>query len=455
MIRNIHEFIGMLRDSGIRISVSEALDCLGAINHVDMLNKKQFYSLLKSTLIKRREDIEDFDRIFRLYFEKYENLVNKYEEDEKNQPVYDLLDSAEGTFSRSFGIFIKEGAAGIIPELFRPGLYGRVPGMGPGMASFLMMRANRKINDDNWQGQLERLLSFMIEEGFPPEEINAFREDTEGRMLRLNGLLTDFIANEKKKFEVWKLRTAKDNYLKKDFGTLSSDDLAAIRETVQKLVRRLKDEYALRQKRRKSGKLDVKQTLRRSLQFGGLPLDIFLKRKNKSKGKIVALCDVSSSVTRAVGFMLSLLYMLQDQFSKVRSFVFVSDIDEVTEFFEEHNVELAIHEALNSAGIRYYSKTSYSEVLQQFYDEYSDIVNARTTLIIIGDARNNYLQDTNEKVLAKLKSKARRVIWLNPERQLLWGSGDSVIYTYKKYCHETRECWNITQLMDFVEDLVL
>ncbi len=455
MIQNIHEFIGMLRDSGIRISVSEALDCLGAINHVDMFNKKHFYSLLKSTLIKRREDIEDFDRIFRLYFEKYENLVNRYEEDEKHQQVYDLLARANGDFSQSFRIFIKEGAAGIIPEFFRPGLFGRVPGMGPGMASFLMMRANRKINDDNWPGQLNQLISIMRGDGLPADEINSFREDAEGHLFRLNGLLTDFIENEKKKFEVWKLRTAKENYLKKDFGTLSSDDLAAIRETVQKLVRRIKDEYALRQKRRKSGKLDAKQTLRRSLRYGGLPLDIFLKRKKKSKGKIVALCDVSSSVTRAVGFMLSLLYMLQDQFSKVRSFVFVSDIDEVTSFFEEHNVELAIYEALNSAGIKYFSKTSYSEVLQQFYDEYIDIINARTTLIIIGDARNNYVMDTNEKILAKIKSKARRVIWLNPERQLLWGSGDSVIYTYKKYCHETRECWNITQLMDFVEDLVL
>ena len=455
MLQILHEFIGMLRDSGIRVSVSEALDCLGGLNYVDLMNKKDFYSVLKSTLIKRREDQEEFDRIFRLYFEKHRYSINNTPEDENFLQAQSLIDRANGAFSQLFSVFIKEGAGGIIPEFFKTGMSGKVSGMGTGMASFLMMRANRKINEDNWPGQLDHLLSIMRNDGFDIDQLNSFKENVEGRMVQLNRLITDFIENEKKKFDIWKTKTAKGSILKKEFGTLSADELEAIRDTVRRLVRRIKDQYALRQKREKSGKIDIKLTLRRSLQYGGVPLDIFLKRKKKSKGKIVALCDVSGSVTRAVGFMLSLLYMLQDQFSKVRSFVFISELDEVTRFFEEYDVEQAIHEALNSADISYYSSTSYSNILQQFHNEYFDIINSRTTLIIIGDARNNYLPDNNELILSKIKSKARRVIWLNPERQILWGTGDSIIYTYKKYCDETRECWNISQLMDFVKDLIL
>ncbi len=455
MLQTIQEFIDMLRKSGIRVSVSESIDCLKGLNHIEFLNKDEFSSLLKSTLIKRKQDHPEFDRLFRLYFEKHQYSIQDDSPDQISREALKALENANGMFSELFRTFMQEGAQGVIPYFFQQRGSGSVPGMGSGMASFSTMRSKHRIKEDDWPAQVSSLVSLLRQKGVPSLELDDFQERIENRMEHLMTLINDYIEHEKTVFKKWKEKTAGEDLLKKDFWTLTENDHEAISEAIQKLVSRIKDEYALRQRRQKSGKIDIKKTLRSSLQYGGLPLEISWKRKKKSKGKIVVLCDVSNSVRNATQFMLTLLYSLQDQFSKVRSFLFVSELGEVTKFFEEYEIKAAVDEALNNADISYYSSTSYSSVLKQFYDEYFDIVNSRTTVIIIGDARNNYAIDPNDLILEKMKQKARRIIWLNPERQVLWGSGDSVIYTYKKFCNEVRECWNVGQLMEFIDDLVL
>ncbi len=455
MKQAIQDFIGMLRKSGIRVSLSEILDCMNGLEYVDLLDKKEFRSLLKATLIKRSEDHPEFERLFRLYFEKHRYSIINQSPDHITTKALSILEQANGVFSQLFRMFMQEGAEGVIPSLFQNPRNSNIPGMSEGMASFLTSRTKLKIKEDHWPDQLNHLLSLLDQNSLTSEQIDRFQELIEDRMDHLQVLMDDFIENEKKSFKSWKARIGNENLLKKGFGTLSSSDLDAVREAVQELVKRIKDEYALRQRRRKLGKIDIKRTLRKSQQYGGLPVEIFWRRRNKSKGKIIALCDISSSVRNASQFMLTLLYSLQDQFSKVRSFIFVSDIGEVTDFFEEQDIDNALHQVLHDGDINYYSSTSYSNVFKQFYDDYFDIVNSRTTVIIIGDARNNYAYDTSEWALEKIKSKARRIIWLNPERRMLWGSGDSIMYSYKKYCYEVRECWNVSQLMNFINDLIL
>nr|HOO45355.1 VWA domain-containing protein [Deltaproteobacteria bacterium] len=215
-----------------------------------------------------------------------------------------------------------------------------------------------------------------------------------------------------------------------------------------------KDIIARRYAANKRGVLDVKKTLRLADRYHGVPMDIRFKKRPPRKGKIVALCDISSSVWAAARFMLNILYSLQECFTKVNSFVFVSGLAEVTDIFENEEINNAIEKVLKEVDIDYNAQTDYGETFRHFKADYMDILNNKTTLIIIGDARTNYYHP-EDRILAEMREKCRRVIWLNPEPEKSWNTGDSEMYSYKPYCHEIRACRNLNQLVCFVEELVL
>jgi uncharacterized protein with von Willebrand factor type A (vWA) domain len=238
------------------------------------------------------------------------------------------------------------------------------------------------------------------------------------------------------------------------FASLTKKEVEEMREVIEQLVRKLKDTVSRRSASRKRGILDVKKTLRRSAQYQGIPLEIIFRKRPPRKAKIVALCDVSGSVWSAARFMLNMLYSLQECFTQVRSFVFVAGLDEVTQIFEDHEINQAIEKVLKEADIEYNAATDYGLTFRQFQKEYLDIINKKTTFIIIGDGRTNY-SNPEEHILDEIRERSRRVIWLNPETEQFWYTGDSEMRTYQAYCHEVRPCQNLNQLLDFITSLVL
>jgi uncharacterized protein with von Willebrand factor type A (vWA) domain len=238
------------------------------------------------------------------------------------------------------------------------------------------------------------------------------------------------------------------------FSSFTHQELEEMREAIDKLVRKLKNTVSRRFAVRDRGNLDVKKTLRASARYNGVPLEIKYRRKALRKTRIVTLCDVSGSVWAAARFMLNLLYSLQDCFDKVHSFVFVDRLTEVTPIFEEHDVNEAIRRVLQEADVHYAAQTDYGETFRHFKREYMEILTKKTTLIIVGDGRSNYLHP-EDAILGEMRDRCRRVIWLNPEYEDLWGTGDSEIKTYLHACHEVRPCRNVNQLIAFIEELVL
>ena len=227
-----------------------------------------------------------------------------------------------------------------------------------------------------------------------------------------------------------------------------------MREVIEQLVRRLKDILGRRYAAKNRGALDVKKTLRRAAAYQGIPVELFFRNRPPRKAKIVTLCDVSGSVWSAARFMLNMLYSLQDCFTQVRSFVFVAGLDEVTNIFEDHEINQAIEKILKEADIEYNAATDYGLTFRQFKKNYMDILNKKTTLIIIGDGRSNY-SNPEDQILEEMRERSRRVIWLNPETPYFWYSGDSEMRTYQACCHEVRPCQNLNQLLDFIKSLVL
>ena len=230
-------------------------------------------------------------------------------------------------------------------------------------------------------------------------------------------------------------------------------DLAAVHRVVAQLKRRLKTQGQEARGRKRRAHVDMRKTMRASLEYGGVPLNVKLKPVRPRRPEIFVLCDVSTSVTSASVFFLSVMHALHDSFRKMRSFVFIERISEVTEVFAKERDFRAVSEAIGrDAGVADISGyTDYGRVWREFRDQVEDELHPRATVIVLGDARTNG-RDPAAPIFGSITAKAGRTFWLNPEPRLYWNYGDSVIAAYEQYC-EAYECWTTRQLEDFVRAL--
>jgi uncharacterized protein with von Willebrand factor type A (vWA) domain len=241
----------------------------------------------------------------------------------------------------------------------------------------------------------------------------------------------------------------------KSFYSLTEEEIARMREVVNRLAQRIKNVMSIRRRRLKKGKLDLHTMLRRNMARGGMPFELVFKEKRKDRPKLVILCDVSSSVANVSRFMLQFVYSLQECFTKIRSFVFVAELGEVTQVFHDHEVGKAIEEALEGGGvINVYTRSNFGMAFHTFWRDFLSAVDKKTTVLVLGDARNNY-NEPKAWCLRDLHNKAKNVIWLNPESPSAWGFGDSVMDKYLPHTTLAEECRNLRQLSRIVDKLVL
>src|SRR5205085_8736512 len=230
-------------------------------------------------------------------------------------------------------------------------------------------------------------------------------------------------------------------------------DRAAVDRVVAQLRRRLATEGHELKGRKRHAHVDVRRTMRASLETGGVPITLKYRPQRPRRPEIFVLCDVSTSVTSASTFFLSVLHALHDTFRKLRSFVFIERISEVTEVFERERDFRAASEAIGrDAGVADVSGyTDYGRVWTEFLALIEDELHPRTTVIVLGDARTNG-RPPRDDVFAAITARAGRTFWLNPEPRLYWNYGDSVIAAYEKHC-TAFECWRTDQLEEFVKAL--
>jgi uncharacterized protein with von Willebrand factor type A (vWA) domain len=221
-------------------------------------------------------------------------------------------------------------------------------------------------------------------------------------------------------------------------------------DVVVRLARRFKNRLSLRRKLARRGRLDVSATFRKNVQYGGVPFRIKLEKRRKEKPDVVVLCDISDSVLNASRFMLQFVYSVQDLYNKVRSFVFVSDLGEVTKHFEDHEIHQAVEMALRGDVIDVYSHSNFGRAFEIFYREHWTAITPKTTVLVIGDGRNNYNR-ANDWVLQEIRRKAKQLVWLNPESRMTWGYGDSEMPRYAPHCTVVEECRNINQLYQLID----
>ncbi len=240
--------------------------------------------------------------------------------------------------------------------------------------------------------------------------------------------------------------------MNRPFRRLSEEEADALRDEVRRLAARLRSRAALRHRRGKKGVLDPKATIRANLRNGGVPIELRLKTRHL-KPKLALICDISTSVRHCAEFMLRLIYELQDQVAKARSFAFIDRIEEISAAFDEHRPDVAVEQVLRNLQAGYYN-TDLGASLAQFCKHHLDAVDGRTTVIFLGDGRNNY-NNPRTDLVNMIQRRARRVVWMNPEPTALWGTGDSDMWQYVPHCDNVHQVSNLAELTAAIDRLFM
>jgi len=456
-------FFHALREAGVSISLAEVLDATRALGVIDLPDRESLRAAYAATTLKRPAHRAAFDTLFDLWFPAVtgepEGGAGVVEPDLEGEPGEGLdnagrpdLDALRETLRR----LLLDGDEQAMRRFARQTVrdLGRAD-TAPGRQAWFSYRVMRGLSpatltasllDTMLAGQQRGGLAEKVARQTVTDRIRAFQEMVESEVRRR--LAEDRGPEQLGKTAVQPLAE------QVDFLRASRNDMAELRRQVFPLARRLATRLTARRRLGRSGRLDFRRTVRASLATGGVPLVTHHRPHKPHKPELTVLCDVSGSVAGFAHFTLTLAYALSEQFTKVRAFAFIDTCDEVSRFFTPGgDVAAALARMSAEANLVWYDGHSdYGHSIREFATSYPDAVGPRTSLLILGDARNNY-RATEVAVLRSLVAKARHAYWLNPEPQAYWGSGDSATAAYAEVV-EMVEVRNAAQLEAFVQRLL-
>jgi hypothetical protein len=464
MQSRVIEFTNVLRRNGIRVSLSENMDAFRALDLIGIADQGLFRSALRTTLVKRTGDIKPFEELFDYFFlgigQALDALDRKILDElgltpeqfqEMLEQIQKLLKEMQGDLSELTRALLQNNR-GELERLLRQAMEQEMQGGTPeSLRHTPYTRMMMRLQLDRVQSEVERFKGMLQMLGESGEDLKKVLRYLDERMRDLNRLLREIIQQEQRKQGSEPRDYSQRSVLAdKSFSFYTEDDIRRMNDAVARLAQRLKNRLSVRRKKAVRGRFNVKETLRKNLQYGGVPFQIQLDRRKKTKPQVMVLCDISDSVLNASRFMLQFVYSVQDLYAKVRSFVFVAEIGEVTRLFEEHDVSTAVETALKGDVIDVFSHSNFGRAFEQFHRNFYPAVTSKTTVLIIGDGRNNYNRP-NDWVLREVRRKAKQLIWLNPESRMTWGIGDSEMPRYAPHCHVAEECRSINQLYKIVD----
>jgi uncharacterized protein with von Willebrand factor type A (vWA) domain len=467
MDEKLVEFSNLLRQNGLRVSLTESMDMLRALDVVGLRHRATMRAALRATMVKRTVDVPAFEQLFDLFFSGLADAIR-----DLTAAAADALEMSDADFQRFLeqlerllaerGIELSPLArallradSGTLERLLREaagqaGLGKIEHGFQEGRFAHGVAQA---LGVSDVAAELARLKEQLAGIGAPGDarKLEAYLDR---RLQDLADMIKSMVRGELQRQDVTRGDQQRLQALsEKSFYYLSEDEIRRMQEAVTKLAQRLRNVVSVRRKRARRGKFDSNDTLRKNLQYGGVPFRIVFDRRRKDKPQVMVLCDVSDSVRNVSRFMLQFVYSLQDLYSKVRSFIFVADIGEITRLFQEREITDAIEAALHGNIINVYAHSDFGRAFKAFHRDFLPAVNKRTTVIVLGDGRNNY-NLPHEWVLKDVQQRAKQVIWLNPENRMTWGFGDSEMDRYAPYCTLVEECRNLNQLYRVIDRLV-
>lgn len=470
MIRALLQFARLCRAGGLRVSTAEVLAAVQCLAALDLADEDAFRAALRANFVKERKDRERFEKIYDLYFHTLRIGADSRQARSLSKRLIDLVAAGDGSetdssASAAFLAFLAGDADHFLEELRKlldleidipeiP-IAENASGSEAG-ESGSRLRNGAEVDVPSGADDTRRPLGDLLMERLGL----AGRQAADGSMGRRQPL--------EARHKPYSPRSLGEL----PFTHLSRGEAREVYREIERLTRKLRDIVSRRRRRERKGAVDIRKTIRRSSRYEGLPLEIILRKRQKRKPKIVVLCDVSYSVWQVVPFMLNLLYSVQDCLTRVRSFVFIAQVTDVSETMKNYDLIEAIDRVmadfkLESPHNAVYGDakdrdltdadpeiSDYGAALEQFNRSHADILDKKTTLIILGDGRTNFL-DPRPDLLEALRVRCRRIVWLNPEAEELWEDGDSRISAYRPHCDEVRPCRNLNELSDFISGLIL
>lgn len=460
----IIEFVQALRGSGVRVSLAESADCMRALETMGVEEREAFKAALRTTLIKEHADFATFDQLFPMFFnigtppmqsmQGGEGGLNEQQQQQLSQAMQQLMQE----ISEKLRQLLKRLADG--QPLTREELeqLGRQAGMqqmqnaSPQMRRYLQARMERELGLQQLQQLLQQLEAALQQQGMDAQGRAQVQQMAEGNAETLEQQIEQYVGQglARQLAEQMK-RDPIHDLANRPLDQLSGREIEQLRDEVRRMAARLRTRAALRNRRRRVGTLDAKATVRHAQRYGGVPIELKFKRK-RVKPKLAVICDISTSMRPHATFMLTLMYELQDLIARTRSFAFIDDMHDISQDFTGQRPQEAITGVLQRIPPGYYS-TDLGHSLVTFCRDHLDAVDRRTTVIVLGDGRNNF-NDPRLDCIDTIKRHARRVLWFTPEQERMWGTGDSDMQLYAPKMDAVHYVSTLQQLANAIDHLL-
>jgi hypothetical protein len=469
-------FIRALRNADIRISTAETLDAFSTVQLVGYTDRQLLKDSLGLVLPKTLDEKAAFDTCFDQFFSFRSHSELQAPHESESAPQGDAAASSSGEIggegeSRGTG---GSSTAAVAETYEDGGMSSPQSALGQLLTRANSMEINIAINAAGQQvkaheievftqkgvytrrileamgiAELQQEILTLAESPTIPDRRLA--QDLGHRRDWLRERVRDYVEHQFLLHADVNGRRLRESLLRDvRLASIEQRHHRQLQEIVQRMARKLIAAYSKRRKIVRRGQLHVPRTLRRNMKYDDAIFDLHWKTVKAEQPKVFAVCDVSGSVADYARFMLMFIYSLEEVLPKVRTFAFSSELGEVSELFKRNSIDDAIALALRQYGS---GSTDYGLALADFHELCLDVIDRRTTVIILGDARNNY-GDARTDTLKDIYDRARRVIWLNPEARSLWNTGDSEMRHYSPYCHQVDECGTLAQLERVVSRLL-
>jgi uncharacterized protein with von Willebrand factor type A (vWA) domain len=448
-------FVAALRAAGVRISLAESQDAFAAIHAVGVMDRDRFRTALLATLVKDLAGRPAFDKLFPLYFGSGPRRLSPAAEaltpdqiEQLRQALGAMADELRQKLERMMeGRSLSHGELQRAAE--RAGLT-RARDMSD--LGWLTRRMAQQLGLPQIMAEIQILLNQMANAGASPQDQADVQSFLEGNLRTMQEDVRRFagISLAERLRLTDPQRLGDRPLLDIPFQNLSSTESDLLKQEVTKLAARLRTRAALRQKRGKGRRLDPKSTLRANLRHGNVPF-VLVHRIRRRKARFTLICDVSTSMRPVVSFLLLLMYQVQAQVGRTRSFAFIDHMQDISQAFDGQRPEVAVPDVLHRLPPGHYN-TDLGRSLEGFFHDQLNAVDGRTTVIICGDGRNNYNPPRGD-LIDRLARRARKVVWFNPEPPALWGTGDSDMPAYAPLVDAVFQVANLRQLSSAVDQL--
>ena len=456
MQATLEDFFKALRGSDLEVSLNAQIDAARAVALVGWSDRALLKSALGATLAKTTPDralFDDaFDRFFR--FSAFENL-SAPAQDPPAQSAQSPQDTAatgsggpggcQGRGGQALSQLLLAGDSAALAKRMQEA--AREVGLTDIWFFTQKGHYTQKIQQSMGLELLDREISDAKRQTLAP----ARARELELARKKLFEEVRNFVERKLALFGTAPTRQLHDDFLQSQkLSNIEKRDFARMHVIVSKISKRLAERHSRRKKKRVRGQLDFRKTLRNNAAYDGVMFETFWRSRVVDRPRVVAICDVSGSVRQYAHFLLLFLHSLGEQVSDLRSFAFTNHLVEVSDTFESLPVEQAVDKVMQAVGG---SGTDYGQTLLDIEAQLLDDIDRRTTVLMLGDARNNRGQ-AQAHVMQRLYQRARRVIWLNPEPVSFWGLGDSEMKRYAPYCHIARECNSLAHLENTLDALL-